>query len=989
VKAKTIRPAFSSFFTDVARRADLLDEPLVMLDDMRRVLLVEQGEVDLFAVRLEQGQPTGRWVPLGRAPAGAVLVTPPRGPRHSIVVRPAPDAVLSYLPLGRLTGLSARHAIGADEAGRAVYSLSPARFALAARQLVQGIDAGIAALADGLPRNPPPSTFVPLASRGVTGLADQAAGRCVDNVQWVEISKGFARQEALTGRLTVGGQFCLTKRDWLVAEGETRLVSGPTGDLLVDDSLWSRLIKHESRLLYAVDRSAERRDSAEREALRSRTARESGAVRALARSLDTIGRDTSARAGLADMAADPPDLAAVRLVASHLGFSVRAPTVSERSGRKMDPLRRIALANGVRTREIQLSGSWWRKDIGPLLGRRKADGRVLALLPARGAYVVADPVANRVTRLTKTAAADLEDRGTALYRPLPAGVDRIGALLRFAVSGARKDVLRILLTSVFVAAIGLLAPIMTGRVLGNFVGRAQRGLIVEGSLLVIGGAFVAAAISVVQNIAALRLEGSSMQSLQSAVWSRLLSLPTSFFSQRSTGELAVAALGVNAAQEVLSGIATTATLGLLTGSANLVLVFIYDLRLALIAVALIAACAAVCALAGYREVRWQRRLYDNRRLLSSRVFQLLTGLPKLRVAAAEDRAFIKWSADFTSGRVIAVRARRVQNLLTTFNAVFPLVCSIIVFGIVAGPLHGKIPIAAFLSFNAAFILLTAATIQFTGVAITSLSVIPLLEWIKPILTEEPESAGGPASPGDLSGQITLSHVDFRYGEDAPLVLDDVGFNINPGEFVAIVGPTGCGKSTLLRLLLGFETATAGSVLYDGQDVTQLEVGAIRRQCGVVLQNGELLAGDIKSNIIGSSGYTIDDAWAAARMVGVDEEIAAMPMGMNTVMSEGGTTLSGGQRQRIMIAQALVSRPRIILFDEATSALDNPNQAIVAESMRQLNATRIIIAHRLSSVAEADRIIVLDKGQIVQHGSYEELLADAGGLFASLASQQLA
>jgi ABC-type bacteriocin/lantibiotic exporter with double-glycine peptidase domain len=264
----------------------------------------------------------------------------------------------------------------------------------------------------------------------------------------------------------------------------------------------------------------------------------------------------------------------------------------------------------------------------------------------------------------------------------------------------------------------------------------------------------------------------------------------------------------------------------------------------------------------------------------------------------------------------------------------------------------------------------------------------MMERIKPILQEEPEAAGGAADPGDLSGQITLSDVSFRYGEDSPLALDNVSFNVDPGEFVAIVGPTGCGKSTLLRLLLGFETPTAGAVLFDGQEMTQLEVGAVRRQCGVVLQNGQLLAGDIKSNIIGSSGYTIEDAWTAARMAGIDKQIEAMPMGMHTVLSEGATTLSGGQRQRIMIARALVSRPRIILFDEATSALDNPTQKVVAESMRQLNATRIIIAHRLSSVAEADRVIVLDQGRIVQRGRYEELLADQDGLFASLASQQL-
>jgi ABC-type bacteriocin/lantibiotic exporter with double-glycine peptidase domain len=220
------------------------------------------------------------------------------------------------------------------------------------------------------------------------------------------------------------------------------------------------------------------------------------------------------------------------------------------------------------------------------------------------------------------------------------------------------------------------------------------------------------------------------------------------------------------------------------------------------------------------------------------------------------------------------------------------------------------------------------------------------------------------------------------------VLRDVSFAVEPGEFVAIVGPTGSGKSSILRLLLGFEAPASGSVLFDGQDLAQLRAAAVRRQCGVVLQNGSLLAGDIKTNIIGSTSHTIDDAWAAARMAGIDADIAALPMGMHTILSEGSTILSGGQRQRIMIARALVSRPRIILFDEATSALDNPTQTIVSESMRQLNATRVIIAHRLSSVAEADRIIVLDRGQIVQQGAFEDLLADEGGLFATLARQQL-
>jgi len=967
--------AFAGVLVGSADRVDPHDDPLVVLGDQRIVVLVEHGEVDLFAVRLGRAGPAGRWHPLGRLPAGTVLTGPSRRAGHAIVARAVPGAVLSRLPIGRLTSACAD---GGPVAERAV----------AVRQLARGVDAGLAVIAAAVPRSQPPTAVTSLAARAATSVAGGAAARPACGVQWVQISAGSARQEGLTEPLTERGRFCLTELDWLVPDRPTRVVGRPTEDLIADGSLWRYLPGHLARSLSAVCHDAERRSAAEDEAMRSGTAGQAAAIRSAARSLDLVARQTRARVRLAEVAADPPDLAAFRLVASYLGFSVRAPDAAEPAGRVTDPVQRIALENGVRTRSIRLDGTWWRRDMGPLLGRREADGRVCALLPARGGYVLADPQAGRMIRLTKAAAAGFGDHATVLVRPVPPGVDRIAALLRFAVSGARRDLVRILLTSLTVALIGLLAPIMTGQVLGVFVVRAQHSLIVEGSLLVIGGAFVAAVIAVVQNFAALRLEGRSASWLQSAVWGRLLSLPASFFGSRSTGDLAVAALGVSAAQEVLSGVVTTAVLGLLTGSVNLVLVFFYDIRLALIACGLIAAYALVCTLAGSREVRLQRRWYDTKRLLSTMVFQFLTGLPKLRAAAAEDRAFLQWSAVFTRSRALAMRARRVQNLLISFNAVFPLLCSITVFGIVAGPMRGQVPIAAFLSFYAAFALLTSAALQFTATVITSLNVVPLLERIKPILVAEPEAAPGLARPGELAGHIELSHVSFRYGDGMPLVLDDVSIRVEAGSFVAVVGPTGCGKSTLIRLLLGFETPTAGSVRFDGQDLARLDAGAVRRQCGVVLQNAELLAGSIKANIIGSSGYSTDDAWAAARMAGVDSDIAAMPMGMNTTLLDGAPTLSGGQRQRIMIARALLSRPRIILLDEATSALDNPAQAVIADSTRQLKATRIVIAHRLSSVRGADRIIVLDQGRIVQQGTYHELLADQDGLFASLAGQQL-
>lgn len=596
--------------------------------------------------------------------------------------------------------------------------------------------------------------------------------------------------------------------------------------------------------------------------------------------------------------------------------------------------------------------------------------------------------AGKITEVTAKLAEELQTKGAMLYQPLPSAVRSISGLLRFGIRSNRRDLWMFAWTAALAALVGLLVPVMTGQVLGTFVAQAQRGLIVQGSLVVIGSALVVAALSIVQNIAVLRIESRSTAAMQVGVWTKLLSLPTSFFTRYSTGELGTTVLGVSAAQEMLSGMMTSATLGFITGSANLVLVYFYDLRLALLATVLVLVGAVFALVAGRIEVRWQRKLYAHEQKLSSRVFQLLTAVPKLRVTAAEDRVFGVWASELAKGRSLSAASRRVQNIVTTFNAGFPLVCSVIIFAVIGGPLQGQVPIAAFLSFFAAFNLLLASSLQFTSAAITAMGVVPLLEKLRPILETAPEVDQSKAAPGDLSGRLDLSRVSFRYGDDGPLVLDDVTLSIAPGEFVAIVGSSGSGKSTVLRLLLGFEQPVSGTVLYDGQDLAELEVSAVRRQCGVVLQNGSLLAGDIKANIIGSSSHTLDDAWVAASMAGISDDISAMPMGMNTVLSEGTNTLSGGQRQRLMIARALVARPRIVFFDEATSALDNPTQRLVAESTRKLSATRIVIAHRLSTVADADKVIVLDQGRIVQQGRYEELLADENGLFARLASRQV-
>jgi ABC-type bacteriocin/lantibiotic exporter with double-glycine peptidase domain len=385
------------------------------------------------------------------------------------------------------------------------------------------------------------------------------------------------------------------------------------------------------------------------------------------------------------------------------------------------------------------------------------------------------------------------------------------------------------------------------------------------------------------------------------------------------------------------------------------------------------------------RLRIERRMYTLQGTVASRVLQLLNGVGKLRVGGAESRAFVLWARDFARQKQMGMAVRALGNVLEVFNAGFIVIASGMLFAAVAF-FRSDVTTGLFIAFNTAFMQFLTATLALAAALTESLGAVPLFERARPILNTLPEEQAAQTQAGPLQGDIDISRVTFRYDEDGPPILDDISLRVRKGEFVAVVGPSGSGKSTLFRLLLGFEKPASGAIYYDGQDLAALDAGSVRRQLGVVLQNGKLMPGDIFTNIVGSAPLTLEQAWEAARMAGVEQDIRDMPMGMHTVIAEGVNTISGGQRQRLMIARALVNRPAVLLFDEATSALDNQTQAIVAESIGRLGATRIVIAHRLSTIAQADRIFVIDGGRLVETGSYEELLA-LNGHFAALAKRQ--
>ncbi|MFC9060960.1 NHLP bacteriocin export ABC transporter permease/ATPase subunit [Streptomyces sp. NPDC057074] len=900
--------------------------------------LVVSGAVDLFAVDAKE---QGHWHHLGRLEAGSVLLGPVAGPQHTLVARPLRDCVVHRIGLRELYQPANTQTWSYDEYGNPQYvppTTSPLEYGLAL-----GVGRGLTVLFQA-----------PMAT-------ERAAAPTDDDVFWMQVPPGSVQYGALYGEEAAA-------------------------DLLMDPALWQSLVDQQHRLLTTLDRWIEQLERTHE----TRTAagiKAGEAVRAQADRtlLASIGKRSAGRTTAADADAT---YAACRLVAGAAGIALAEPAQNGTESERLDPVERVALASRVRTRGVRLEDGWWRDDVGPLIGHRALSGAPVALLWRRGGYVAVHPGTGRETPVEKANAEEFEPRAVMFYRPLPERRLSPLRLLRFCLQGTRRDLTGLLLAGLVTVALGALVPVATGRVLGEFVPKAQTGLIVQVCLAVMLSSVVAAAFMLMQNLTILRLEGRIEATLQPAVWDRLLRLPTKFFTERSTGELASAAMGISAIRRMLAGVGPTVAQSVTVGAMNLGLLLWYSVPMALAAIGMLVVVAGVFLALGLWQVRWQRRLVKLTNKLNNQAFQTLRGLPKLRVAAAENYAYAAWAERFAHSRELQQRAGRIKNLNAVLGAVYLPLCTLLMFMLLAGPARGSMSAAEFLTFNASVTMLLTSVTQLTGSFVSAVAALPLFEEIRPVLDATPEVRTASTRPGPLSGGIEARRLSFRYTDDGPLVLDDVFFEVRPGEFVAVVGPSGCGKSTLLRLLIGFDRPLSGSVLYDGQDLAALDQSAVRRQCGVVLQHAQPFTGSILDVICGTEPYTPEEAMAAAEMAGLAEDIKRMPMGLHTIVSGSGA-VSGGQRQRLMIAQALIRRPRILFFDEATSALDNETQRTVIESTKALNATRIVIAHRLSTVLDADRVIVMEDGKVAQQGPPAQLLADTGGRLHELVRRQLA
>ncbi|MFC3231042.1 NHLP bacteriocin export ABC transporter permease/ATPase subunit [Marinibaculum pumilum] len=769
-------------------------------------------------------------------------------------------------------------------------------------------------------------------------------------------------------------------------DGPARQRSRGVARLLRNPGWWEELVGFTTRAVTALAADFARAASAEAErlaALRDRVAEDRDRVFGrLAGILDERRREDLPVDG------ESPAMAACRRVAGALGHEFRLHYGPAPRNDRLAETAEVARAARLRARPVTLRGEWWREDLGPLVGFDGERDIPVALLPQRrGGYraVLPDGRSRRIA--DPQAAAALSASAAALHPPLPDRPLRLWDLMRFGLSLGARDILLALAMGALAGGLAMAIPLATALIFNDLVPGSERGRLLQVCVALIAAGLGIAAFRLAADLALLRVEGRVASSLQAAVLDRVLRMPSSFFGGFSSADLTTRVLVVETIRKALTGAMVSLLLAGSFSFFSLLVMLHYEPRAALVAFGLLASLLGATIWAGLAQVK---AILEGEALdanIFGLVQEVIGGIAKLRLAGAEERMFVRWARVFAEIRARMIRARKIVNNLTVFQAGYEVLALTCMFWLLATIDTEALSPGGFLAFVMAFASFLASGSQVSGALIAAFRVAPLAVRVRPVLATVPEADENKGDPGRLSGGIEINGVDFRYNSRGPLVLSGLSLSVRPGEFVAIVGASGSGKSTLVRLLLGFETPENGAIFYDGKDLQGLDLPALRRQIGVVLQTSRLMAGSIFENVRGVSEAGEADVWEALRQAGVEADVRAMPMGLHTVLTEGSAALSGGQIQRLLIARALIGRPRILLFDEATSALDNRTQSVVTESLDRLQVTRIVIAHRLSTIVNADRIHVLARGRVAERGTYAELIR-RDGVFADLVRRQM-
>lgn len=934
----------------------------ILLDQHEHVLQVTSGHVDVFAVGMSQGQTGGGRYHLFRVESGGILLDlsdkTPVGTRTLVIAVGGPSAEVAVIPRTEFRS-----------------------FDLVAEWISQ--------LAQLMAGPFPDWDMHEVAESGDTEMQPGERRRGpVRSIVWASVKAGTARLMGLDPALAADSPpLPLTSGMWIEAAQSACHVVG-SADLPDPDMIWRAIDQFHHCIRVCLRDYLLRGGERETQRLIRRS------ELTTTQTIESFDRLASIMAQRADQAeiethSSDPLLTACQIVANELYAPFNAPPRPTAARQDFTDVVRIARTARLRVRQTLLRGAWWEHDGGPLVAWRGEQRDPVALIRgSKGRYAMIDAKTGARRMVDRSLALEFAPDAAAFYPALPSRSLTFRDLLIFSIRQSTGNFARIALAVVAMSLLSLVAPLITEILINSVIPRSELDQLLFCALALAVTAIATAGVQIMEGMAMLRLEGLIDWKLQAAVIDRLLRLPVSLFREYTVGELVGRSMGIDAARRLFTGYVLRGMISGLLCWISIGLMFYYDSWLALIALLMTIFRALLIIFSSAIRLYYENKLFDLQGKISGFVLQLISGIGKLRVAAATARALAVWSKQFAIQRQHFISSQQTANLVGIFETSFPSIATLVVFAVAASTKSDLFRnVGGFLAFFTAFGQSMASVGAWASGLSAALVAIPHLTRLRPLISGAVEVSEDRKPPGELSGSVEFSRLTFRYVSGGPPILDNVSLRIMPGEYVAIVGPSGSGKSSLFRLLLGFERPESGAVFFDGKAIDTLDISALRRQFGVVLQNGTLATGSIYENICGGIQLPLAQAWEAAQLAGLDADIKAMPMGMHTVVAEGVSTLSGGQKQRIMIARAVSRRPRILLFDEATSALDNQSQAVVSTTLGNLNVTRIIIAHRLSTVRKVDRIIVLVDGKIVQSGTFAEL-SNTPGMFASFAQRQL-
>ena len=950
----------------------------VKLDTRDSVWFIERGAVNLFLLETSDGVEQAAPHHMLRREANTLMpgVAPfqedfGKTGTLSMIAKGRPDTLLRCLPTSALSEVDPSELAAQVDSWLIDFTHTLSRFvnriprptALAEPGKMQKLTPGILSV-----------------RRGVVWVSKPSSGNglYMDIVDPAQASETGDQPEAVIP---------LTRTSWLTLSDEVTLACSSTRSLAQEGRLLSSLASFHASA-FEVERINLRLalvDDAnlERARTESRQAAEKAARQRLLNIYDLPAEDDIGSGKL-------PLAEALHIIGRHENIQFKIPV---RSGPSAAPVGLVDIldASGIRARCVSLRNepSWWRSDSNALLAFRTGDGLPLALLPGIfGRYRAVDPVSKRSLRVTAHRAAELEDKAWMFYRALPEQNTKPSDLMRFALQGSGGDLLRLILAGLPGGLIKLLPALALGFVAHHVAAGGTSGTLYALAVMLAVFGLLGTLLQLFQYTAIMRFEGRSATRVEAAFWDRLMRLPLRFLHRYPTGDLAMSAMTFQNLRDGLQNVIADSLLSIIFLLPVFVVIFFCNFTLGVVTLLFSLASLLVVVLLGLRQILPHGKMIRATRHVTGRLFQFIKGIAKLRVEHAEGSAYAIWAKDYRQQKRAEIELGTYEGHLRAFGAALPFLAGgVLLFAVMTAQVQ-EITVSDFLIVYSVFIVFLSAVARVGESFGIVAAMMPAFDQLRPLLSAIPENEVEGEPVEHLGGDLLFDRVSFRYDPDGPLILDDITIHASPGEFVAIAGESGSGKSTLFRLALGIDRPTVGAVYYDGRDLKQLNLKQVRRNIGTVPQSVDLYPNDLWDNLVGyRTEVTTGEVWKATRIAEIEYQIKSMPMGMMTMVGSG-AVLSGGESQRIMIARSVIGNPRIMLLDEATNWLDNENQAKVMQNLTALTSTRLVIAHRLSTLEQADRIYVLQAGKVVQCGSFDELMQQ-DGVFQGLVKRQLA